>query len=94
MKERDVNFFKPLWRRVAVTAVCAVWAALELWHGEQVWILITLGLTAYAVWNFFITFEKSPPKAAQIDAPAATETTDVEDTDQSTGENRDVPPQS
>jgi len=95
VKERDVNFFRPLWRRVAVTAVCAIWALLELWHGEQVWILITVGLTAYAVWNFFITFEKSPPKAVQIEAPAAPiETTDVPDTDPATGEKPDVPPQS
>jgi hypothetical protein len=61
MKERDLNFFRPLWRRVAVTAVCVVWAGLELWHGEQLWIFITLGLTAYAVWSFFITFPKTLP---------------------------------
>jgi hypothetical protein len=95
VKERDVNFFRPLWRRVVVTAVCAVWAGLEILHGEQVWILITLGLTAYAVWNFFIAFEKSPPKSAQIEAPPAPiETADVPDSDPETGENRDVPPQS
>ena len=63
MKERDLNFFRPLWRRVAVTAVCVVWAALELWHGEQLWIVITLGLTAYAVWSFFIAFDRTPAKA-------------------------------
>jgi hypothetical protein len=61
VKERDVNFFRPLWRRIAVTAVCVVWAALELWHGEQMWIWITLGLSAYAVWNFFIAFPKNVP---------------------------------
>lgn len=94
MKERDVNFFKPLWRRVAVTAVCAVWAALELWHGEQVWILITLGLTAYAVWNFFITFEKSPPKPEQTDATEAPEAPKIQDTDPRVEKSHDVPPQS
>ena len=64
MKERDVNFFRPLWRRLAVTAVCVVWAGLELWHGEQIWILITLGLSAYSVWNFFIAFPKDVPVSA------------------------------
>ena len=63
MKQRDLNFFRPLWRRVAVTAVCVVWTGLELWHGEQLWIVITLGLTAYAVWSFFIAFDRTPAKA-------------------------------
>ena len=66
MKERDLNFFRPLWRRVAVTAVCVVWAGLELWHGEQLWIVITLGLTAYAVWSFFIAFDRTPAKAPPV----------------------------
>ena len=83
MKERDINFFRPLWRRVTVTAVCAIWAALELWHGEQLWILITLGLTAFSVWSFFITFEKGAPNAPQA------EPSQLEDKQ---GDN-DVPPQ-
>ena len=29
MNERDVNFFRPLWIRVLVTAIVAVWFALE-----------------------------------------------------------------
>ncbi len=61
MKERDINFFRPLWRRVAVLTVCVVWAGLEVWHGEQLWIMITLGITAYAAWNFFIAFDRHPP---------------------------------
>ena len=64
MKERDVEWFRPLWRRVAVTAVCVVWAALELWHGDQMWMLITLGLSVYAIWIFFLTFPKTAPVAA------------------------------
>ncbi|HTJ57699.1 MAG TPA: DUF3329 domain-containing protein [Devosiaceae bacterium] len=63
MKERDIQFFRPLWRRIAVVAVCVVWAVLELLHGEQLWIFITLGLTAYAVWMFFISFPKEAPPA-------------------------------
>jgi len=63
LKDRDITFFRPLWRRIAVSAVCVIWAALEVWHGEQLWILITLGLTAYAGWTFFITFPKQTPEA-------------------------------
>jgi hypothetical protein len=64
MKDRDVNFFRPLWRRVGVTAVCVIWAGLELWGRDQLWIVITLGLTAYAVWSFFIAFPKDVPAPA------------------------------
>ena len=70
MKQRDVEWFRPLWRRVAVTAVCVVWAAAELLHGDQTWILITLGLTAYAVWTFFLTFPKpAPPSEGGSNVP-------------------------
>lgn len=58
MRDRDIKFFRPLWRRVAVVLVCAAWALLELRGGDQLWIAITLGLTAYAVWQFFIGFPK------------------------------------
>ncbi len=64
MKDRDVNFFRPLWRRVAVMAVCVVWAGLELYGRDQTWIVITLGLTAYAVWTLFISFPKDAPVPA------------------------------
>jgi hypothetical protein len=64
MKDRDVNFFRPLWRRVAVTAVCVTWAGLELFGHDQTWMFITLGLTAYAVWTLFIKFPKDGPVVA------------------------------
>jgi hypothetical protein len=72
MKDRDVNFFRPIWRRVAVTAVCVVWAVFELIGHDGTWITITLGLTAYAVWTLFIAFPKdTPPPAPSATAPAA-----------------------
>jgi len=64
MKDRDVSFFRPLWRRIAVVAVCVVWGALEIRGGDGTWIAITLGLTAYAVWQFFIAFPKDAPAEA------------------------------
>lgn len=45
--------------------VCAVWAALELWHGELTWIAIAIGFLAYAIWVFLIRFPKQVLKASQ-----------------------------
>ncbi len=81
MKDRDANFFRPLWRRVVVTAICVGWAGLELYGRDPTWIAITLGLTAYAVWTLFITFPKEAPADAATEAaaavPAPTESNDV-----------------
>ena len=50
-------WFAPLYRRVAVVAVCLVWLALEAWAGEQVWTLIAVAVTGYAVWALLIAYE-------------------------------------
>jgi len=74
MKSRDVNFFQPLWRRIAVTAFCAIWAVIELVGRDQTWIFITLALTGYAVWSFFIRFPKQAPAApAPTDEPGGSD---------------------
>jgi hypothetical protein len=53
--EADHPFFRPLWRRVAITLVCAVWAALEWYGGQSMWAWIATGMTAYAVWMFLLS---------------------------------------
>ena len=55
VKEADVDWFRPLWRRVAVTAFIAAWCAWEWYGGEQLWQLLTTAALVYAVWSFFIT---------------------------------------
>jgi hypothetical protein len=70
MKESEINWFRPLWRRVLVTAVCAVWLGFELIVShEQLWMIISGAGLAYCLWNFFLKFPKDgaaptePPKA-------------------------------
>jgi hypothetical protein len=64
-----------MWRRVAIVALVVVWASWEwLWNqnpNEVFWDYITLGLVAYAVWTFFIAFDKNvgPPPGGGGDAP-------------------------
>lgn len=58
MKQAETDWFRPLWRRVAVTAFVLVWFLWEaLWSKDQFWMLITGAALAYAVWNFFIRFD-------------------------------------
>lgn len=64
MKDRDVQFFRPLWRRVVVTAVCVVWAGFEILGRDPTWIAVSIGFVAYAVWALFIRFPKDAPPAA------------------------------
>ena len=61
MNERDTNFFRPLWIRLLVTAVVAVWFALEaILSHDQLWMGITAVGVVYCVWNFFLRFPREP----------------------------------
>jgi hypothetical protein len=47
---------QPLYRRVALTLVCAVWAAFEAWFEPGgLWFYLAAGATAYALWDFFLS---------------------------------------
>jgi hypothetical protein len=69
ISERDHPFYRPLWRRIAIVAVVAAWAAWEVFYtGEGLWTVISLFFLGYAVWMFFITYkpsdnEQKPPQA-------------------------------
>ncbi len=55
----DLNhpFFRPLWRRVLVTAFCLGWAAFEAAMGNPVWAVITAAIGIYCGYGFFVTFD-------------------------------------
>ena len=57
MKDYEHPFFRPLWRRVAVVAVCVVWAILEFATGEPFWGTIAFGFAAYGIWQFFLIYK-------------------------------------
>lgn len=50
-------WFAPLYRRIAVVAVCLVWLALEAYGGEQMWFYAAVGITGYAVWALLISYK-------------------------------------
>lgn len=69
MKQRDVDFFQPLWRRVAVTAFCVLWSLYEWLTGAALWGMITAGLAFYCYWSFFHTFEQQNSDTDKTDDP-------------------------
>lgn len=56
---RDMNhpWFKPLWRRILVVAICFAVALWDLSNGEFVWALIFGGMGGYGIYIFFIAWD-------------------------------------
>jgi hypothetical protein len=52
----DHPFFRPLWIRVAIVALCVGWAIFEFTSASAFWGMLFLGLGAYAAWEFFFNF--------------------------------------
>ena len=59
MRDSERDWFRPLWRRVAVTVFVAGWFAWEAFFSQDsFWMMITGAALAYAVWSFFIAFDR------------------------------------
>ena len=57
--EQSHPFYKPLWRRIAIVVSIALWLGFELYTGGSgLWIALSAGMLAYAVWTFLISFPK------------------------------------
>ena len=64
MKDYEHPFFRPLWRRVAVVAVCVIWSIIEFATGTPFWGVIALGFAGYAVWQFFYLYKPADENKA------------------------------
>ncbi len=51
--ELQTDFFLPLWRRVAVIAVCMGWSVVEFGNGAYLWSVLFVALAVYALWQWF-----------------------------------------
>ncbi|MCC7321649.1 MAG: hypothetical protein IT542_11815 [Rubellimicrobium sp.] len=62
MKLLDVQhpFFVPLWRRVAVVALCLGWALVEFLQGSAFWGMLFGAVGVYCIHQFFVAFD--PPQ--------------------------------
>jgi hypothetical protein len=52
-------FYKPLWRRIAIVAVVAVWAAFEAFYTrDPFWMTIAGGVLVICLWTFLLAWPK------------------------------------
>ena len=80
LKQQDANWFRPLWRRVAVTGFLAVWLAWELlWNQDQFWALLVGAALAYSLYNFFYAFPKEEQANEQVPPPPPADSNDRQD---------------
>ena len=66
----DANhpWFKPAWRRALMVAIPAGVAGWDAYHGNWGWTLIFGGLAAYAVYIFFIAWNRDTPPSKSDEA--------------------------
>ena len=50
----QVDFFIPLWRRIAVVVICLAWSVFEFVTMTPFWGFVFGGMGVYAVWQFFL----------------------------------------
>jgi hypothetical protein len=55
-------FYKPLWIRVLITAVCLGWTVVELLGGNVFWAILFGSVGVYAFYQFFIAFNPRDPE--------------------------------
>jgi len=58
IRDQDLEFFRPVWRRYAVTGVCLSWTLFEwLVVGSPFWGILTAAMTVYCYYRLFFTFK-------------------------------------
>ncbi len=50
-------WFDPLWRRIVLVAVCALWTGVELAFENTTWFYIMTAITAYAAWSYLYAYK-------------------------------------
>ena len=52
--ELQIDFFRPVWRRVVLVAICLGWAVFEFMTAAPFWGIIFGALGVYALWQLFL----------------------------------------
>jgi hypothetical protein len=62
-------FFRPLWRRVVVTAMCLAWALFELSNEAYAWAAIFGACGVHLFLQFFVKFDPADYEPRDNDTP-------------------------
>jgi hypothetical protein len=58
IRDQDLEFFRPIWRRYTVTTICLAWTLFEwLVVGSPFWGILTAATTIYCYYRLFLTFK-------------------------------------
>ena len=77
LKPNDLNWFRPMWRRLGITIFLAAWLVWEaVWTKDTFWALMVGAALAYSLYNFFYAFPKDTPANEQIQPPPPPEGND------------------
>ena len=60
MLDNTHPWFRPLYRRVLIVAVCFLWLVLETIGEQPLWQIISFAVLAYAIWALLWKYE--PPE--------------------------------
>lgn len=66
-------FYRPLWRRILIVAVCLGWAAVEALTREPFWAILVGAVGIYAAWMLLLNFNPIPTETASGAVAAADE---------------------
>ena len=52
-------FYRPLWRRLTIIAMTALWAGIEMFTGHDVmWQVVAGAFLVFSVWAMLVTYPK------------------------------------
>ncbi|OYX40826.1 MAG: hypothetical protein B7Z02_17805 [Rhodobacterales bacterium 32-67-9] len=57
MFDLQLPFFRPLWLRLAVVAVCLGWAGMEMVSGSPGWAILFAAAGLWAAYQFFVAWD-------------------------------------
>jgi len=57
-------FYRPLWIRIAITAICFGWAMVEFSSGAAAWGVMFGAVGLYAGWALLVSFD---PRSDDVD---------------------------
>ncbi|WP_106743572.1 hypothetical protein [Yoonia maritima] len=62
-------FYRPVWRRAVIVAVCLGWGMVELLTGSPGFAIIFLALGALAAYRLFLTYSPDAQTSSLSDDP-------------------------